>query len=243
MTYGEIYDYIEALTGLLLDIVQSDEPELSRPAAEAIPRALITCANQTRPAAAVALFRVAVELTVTRKSPISVARLVEALQVVHESFDKREEGAEPEIATEFESCQHEITELIECISTSDFATRLRRWTSEWTREGHEQIGSEGSSRYRFDIEMEDLANESTTEPALLTDDLLSWLCSPSAKRSGAFFWYLGKDDTGKRMLAKIEEIAIQSDGATPFASYIGGLGSHDRPFCADRLSILAQSAE
>ena len=243
MTYGEIYDYIEALAVLLLDIAQSDDPELSHPAGDAVPRALMTCAYRARPAIAVAHFRTAVELVVAHKSQISVAKLVESLQLVHATFGKNKEKTERPIALEYEAGQHQIAQLLEQITTSDFITRLSRWVSEWTRESHEHADSGDPFRYRFDVEIESLARESVARPTLLTDDLLAWLCSPHAKRSGAFFWVLGKTDVDKIFLKKIEELGIQVNGATPFATYISGISLHDRSFCIERLDTLAQNGQ
>jgi hypothetical protein len=240
MTYGEIYDYIEALAALLLDIAQSNDPELSHAAGDAAPRALMTCAYRARPAIAVAHFRTAVELVVAHKSQISVAKLVESLHLVHESFSKNKEGAEQSIALEYEAGQHQVAQLLEQITTSDFVTRLSRWVSEWTRESHEHVDDQESSRYRFDVEIESLAREVAAQPTLLTDEILAWLCSPQAERSGAFFWALGKADVDKLLLAKLEGIGGRTNGATPFAAYISGIGLHDRPFCVERLDTLVQ---
>lgn len=236
MTYGDVYNYAEALVDLLIKVAKSEEPILAKSAVEVLPRAIAECAIQARPETAVARFHTVVHWVLTDKVPISISDLTEALRRVLEVFKERRGKIAGETAAKLKECTEEIEALINRLDKGDFSTRLKRWGDS---DDHEyELDERGKRIYRVQKELHALAMEAVDNPEALTDDLLMWLCSDDAKKAHMFFWWLGKMDSERMSLPRIEEMGTNQNGTTAFSPYFGGLSQTDRPFVSKRLDEL-----
>lgn len=239
MTYGDIWDYIEVLVDLLMEAAQSKEPSLAKYARDALPQAIAECAVQARPRIAIAKFKAVVDWVVIDKEPFSVSDLTGALRLVLDVFDQRRSKTDVETATKLRKYTGEIEALINRLDKGDFATRLRRWAGNWIRGDHEyELDETGKRVYRGEKEVRALAEETIDNQETLTEDLLTWLCSDDAKKARIFFWWLGRIDSERKWLSKIEQIGTDKNGASAFSAYCGGLSQTDHSFVSKRLDEL-----
>ena len=72
-------------------------------------------------------------------------------------------------------------------------------------------------------------------PALLTNELISWLLLGYREKSNSYFFLLGNQDSQGLLCSKIEEIGSQTNGANAFAEYWGGWAKRDRAQAEKRL--------
>lgn len=236
MTYGDVWNYAEALVDLLMEAAKSEEPILAKSAIEVLPRAIAEFAIQAWPETAVARFHTVVHWVLTDKVPISISDLTEALRLVLEVFKERRGKIAGETAVKLKECTKEIEALINRLDKGDFSTRLKRWGGNWTRDDREyELDERGKRIHRVQKELQALAIEAVDNPEALTDDLLMWLCSDDAKKAHMFFWWLGKMDSERMWLPRIEEMGTNQNGTTAFSAYFGGLSQTDRPFVSKRL--------
>ena len=239
MTYGDVWNYAEALVDLLMKVAESEEPILAKSAIQVLPRAIAECAIQARPEVEVVRFQTVVDWVLTDKVPVSISDLTEALRLVLEVFNERSGNIGRETAAKLKKCTEEIEALINRLDKGDFPTRLKRWAGNWTRDDHEyKLDERGKRIYRVQKELQALSVEAVDNPEALTDDLLIWLCSDDAKKAHMFFWWLGKMDSERMWLPRIEEMGTNQNGATAFSAYFGGLSQTDRPFISKRLDEL-----
>ncbi len=239
MTYGDVWNYIEALVDLLMTAAQSDEPTVGEAASAVLPNAIAESAIQARPEAAVAKFKTVTDWVLTRTVPISIADLADALRFAEDGLEKRKVKADEETALKFQNCVQEINTLLSSNDQGDFPNRLKRWAGKWTRDDRKyEIDDQGRRLYRGEKELCALAEEAAKALELLTENLLTWLCSGEAKRGYMFFRWLGRVDSKRKWLAKIEQIGARGNDAFVFASYFAGLTKQDSHFVSDRLDEL-----
>lgn len=243
LTYGAIWDYMESLAGLLFEIAESGHDEPAKAAQAALPFALARCVAQARPKWAVAELRRLTERVARGDFAVSVSDLAEALGHAEHSLTER--GAlRPEDRAELQDLVEQVRALIATIDRGDFATRLKRWLGAWGREDHEAVGEEdGQPVYRSGVEIRALAQEAIDRPDALTEQLLAWLCSREAQKSGRFAWWLGRLDVEQRWRPRIEECVREPNAMSVFASYFAGLGLHSRALAGQRLDELARDPE
>lgn len=238
LTYGEVFNYMEALVDLLMEVARSGNPEVAQSAGRALPHAIAECAIQGRPEQAVARFKAVAQWVASAQEPVSVSGLVDALAFVQAAFERQKGEKGPDVATRLKGPLEEVRGLVAALDRGDFATRLRRWAGKWTRDDHEYEEEDGQRIYRSVKELRRLAREALDDSAILTDDLLAWLCSGEAQKAHLFFWWLGRLDSGQRWRSKIEQLGADRGGSVVFAAYFGGLGQIDRAFVSRRLDEL-----
>ena len=244
MTYGDVSNYIEGLVDLLMTVAQSEEPELTKSARVTLPHAIAECAIQARPETAIERFQIIIDWAIKHGMPISISNLAESLRLAHRVFTERRDKADRLTAIKFQDYAQRIEALISLIDKGDFSIRLKRWAGNWTPEDHEyEIEKSGKDMYRYERELQALAEEAIKNPGNLTDDHLTWLCSEEAKKAHTFFWWLGKMDSDRKWVAKIEEIGANKNGVTVFSAYFGGLSLTNREFVSKRLDELTEAGQ
>lgn len=240
LTYGEVWDYLEALINLLKELAGTDEGEAGQVARTSLPHAIASYAIGGRPERAMHRLKEIAEYTISERIRIPVPALTDALAVVKDAFEKHKLARSDE-AAKYEAWLGEIDRLRDAFDQGSFALRLRRWAGGWGRHAHEFVEEGGRRVYRSEKEMQRLGKEAAENPHILTEELFSWLRSPSAQRGHGFFYWLGKHDSSRRWLEKIEACVTDRTTATIFAAYFGGLGTIDREFVSNRLDALTRA--
>lgn len=241
VTFGEIWDYIEAEVDLVMAAAKSEEAEVAQSARNALPRVLAECAIQIPPQRGVPKLESSIGWILEGEVALSVSDFADALRLVLEVFHQRRNEAEGERRLELEEYVRKIGTLMHRLDQADFPTRLKRWAGNRTRAHDEyEVDSSGRRVYRGEKELRALAEEVVDSPAALTDELLIWLCSDEAGNSWRFFSYLGMVDLERTWLSSIERVGASDSGATAFAAYFGAVGRADPGFVGNRLDELTQ---
>jgi hypothetical protein len=244
MTYGEVWDYIEALVDLVMTAAQSEEPALAEQARNVLPRAIAEGVIQGRPETGVARFRTVTEWLQNNTVPISVADLNESLRIARDALHETIGKVPDEVAVRLSKGVTDIDDMLTSIDRGDFASKLKRWAGRWARDDHDyEMGEGGRRLYRRDRQLQALAEEAVKNPQVLTGVLLNWLCSADAKKAYMFFRWLGRVDSERKWLPKIEELGGLKNGLIAFSAYFGGLSRSLPAFVSERLDELVESRE
>lgn len=236
-TQGEILDYFERLTDLLIRITQNENPILAQSALNLLPKASAQWAVEVthlespiaQLKALITRLKILVEWAKADKL-VSVFDLDRALKrilnIFNEDISKRTDASkiEPKKAVpELRKCYEQIKQLTSELDHADFAVRLKKWAgSDWTDDTKEPQA---------------LAEEAIANLKLLTNNLVEWLCSDEAKQSNIFFQELGKLDSGYRLIDIIEQLGTRGKGIA-FANYFAGLSQIDSKFVTKHLNEL-----
>jgi hypothetical protein len=189
------------------------------------------------------LFKQVVQWVVDKNVAIPVSGLVDAIRQAQTNLEVQSAKADNETLTKYRAMGEEMEAMVHQLESTDFPTRLRRWTGDWSREDNTNIAEEGQPPvYRSEKEIRALASQVVTNPELLTTDLQNWLCSAEAKKAYRFFWWLGKLDSDQSLLPALEKLAKLDEGAAAFGSYCGGQAQNGRNLTT-RLDWLTSSRE
>jgi len=248
MTYSDIWDYVEDMVDLLMELARSPEPKLAKSACALLPGSIAKSAIQALPKAKAAIekFQIVVNWTIIDKLPIPVAGLYRSLKFACDEFTKHSKCAKEETKEIFHGCIKKIGSLVERIDEGDFSIRFRKWVGSQSYlhdeddEDENELNQEGKRISRFQKELEIITEEAINIPDVLSDDLLEWLCSEEARRTSLFCWRLGEKDTERKWLSKMEEMGTDKNGIIVFSSYFGGLIKQDRSFVSKRLDELVK---
>ncbi|MDA2916280.1 hypothetical protein MYX64_05490 [Nitrospinae bacterium AH_259_B05_G02_I21] len=242
MTRGDVWNYIEALVDLLMEVAQSEEQAIAEAAGKKLPHVLAEGAIQGRPETGISRFQTATDWILQNKVPIPISDFIDSLRFVKRVFCDHKDKDE-ESAAKFQECIDQIESLLILFDKDDVRIRLMRWAGKWTREDDEELEEGAEHKYRFQKELSVLAEEAVEDPAIITDDLLAWLCSEEATKAHVFFWWLGRVDSERTCLPKIEEIGAESQGMIAFAAYCGGWNQLEPQAVGKRLEELTKSHE
>jgi hypothetical protein len=233
MTWKDVWDFQQSLLNLLMKQVDSEKSIVAEAAKQAVPKVISEFAMlQFSPDVAIENFQTTVNWVLSHKVGISVSQVSDALASVHIFYTSHSAKADEKTVIKCKEFLEKINVLINKLDKADFAIRLKQWTGHWTIKHDDN-----------DSEPKILAQEAIKQPELLTDELLSWLCSKESQEAWSFCHWLGRFDTERRWLSKIEVIGAQENGLVVFSAYFGGLGQIDRSFVSDRLDELAESNE
>ncbi|MEQ9623415.1 hypothetical protein [Coleofasciculus chthonoplastes] len=243
LTWGDVWNYNDALIDLLFIVAQSKETILAEEAINALPDALAECAIlKALPETDIAKFQTLVEWVLNHQVTLPVSDLAEALQRVHRVFTERRNKRDEQGVAELQPYIEEIEILIARLEQGDFSTNLKRWTGKWTvYHSESRINEEGKRVYRNEEELKNLAQQAIENPKILTDELIEWLCSGRAREVNEFFFWLGRMDVEKVWIFTIDKIGNAPKGMVAFASYYGGLSQSDPQFISKRLDELTES--
>lgn len=247
MTWRDMCKYREDLLELLMEVAQSEEPEVADAARVALPNAVAELALlQFSTEFTVQKFQTLVNWAINNQVTFPVSKLADALESVYtvRKQDKEKKEFPEEIAIEIDQFLTQIKNLIHQLDKADFAIRLKRWTGQWTHSHNNyELDKNGKEVYRDrdEKEAQSLAEELIKKTELLTDEVLEWLCSREAQKVHYFCFWLGTLDSERKWLPKIEEIATKDRGIFIFSSYFGGLAKVDRSFTSERLNLLTKT--
>jgi hypothetical protein len=233
MTWSDVWHFQQSLLNLLMKQVDSEKSIVAEAAKQAFPKVISEFAMlQFSPDVAIEKLQTTVNWILSHKVGISVSQMRDALTSIYDFYTSHSKISDEKIVIKYKDFLKKINVLINKLDNADFAVRLKQWTGHWTIK-HDD----------YDLEPKNLAHEAIKQPKLLTDELLSWLCSKESQEAGSFCHWLGKLDTERRWLSKIELIGAQENGLVVFSAYLGGLGQTDRSFISNRLDRLAELAE
>ncbi len=236
MTYGECWNYLESLVDIIEEACDSPDPEVSAAANHALPGAIENFTLECPPERGIRRLEALVEKTLEGEPGKKVAQVAASLQSVQKGLKDRLEKAPEDDSESVRLYVEQVDGLLRRLEQADFPLRLKRWAGaqDW-----EYIRTEsGEIINRSDIELEKLAAEAINNPAILTPELLDWLCSSGAQSAESFFWFLGKLDESGIFQEKIEELGSRDDEAVVFSSYFRGWGQRDAEAARCRLAEL-----
>lgn len=245
MTWGDVWNYEEALLLLLIELAQSNQSQVGEAARQVLPQSIAEFSMlQFSPETTISVFQKAVDWVVNQQISLPISKLAEALHSTHDFYKRHKNEFQPETKTEVEQLLQNINALINLLNTAEFSTRLKRWTGNWTPSHIEyELDEHGNHVYRDEQEAQALAQEVINRPSLLTEELLEWLCSAEAQEAYKFCFWLGKLDIERECLIRIEQIGIRQDGIKVFSAYCGGLSQLDRQFVSDYLDKITQQGQ
>ncbi|MGJ5630123.1 hypothetical protein [Nostoc sp. CALU 1950] len=245
ITWGDVWGYQKSLLTLLVELAQSDEPQVADAARLALPTAIAEFSMlQFSSEITVSVFKTAVDWATNQQIPLPISKLADALHSVYDFYKKDNNQFNPEMRIEVEKLLENINTLLESLNTAEFAIRLKRWASNWTKSHNDyEVDENGKHIYRSEKEAQALAKEVISKPSILTRELLEWLCSVEAREAHNFCFCLGKLDSERRWLVQIQQLGIRQDGINVFSAYFGGLSQIDRQFVSDYLDQLTQSGQ
>lgn len=242
-TYGDLHEYARDLVDHLFSLVETEEAEIAQTALEQLPNLVSELATQGQPKEALERLNKLVDWALSEKPGVSIASLYRVIEFVRRSFLDRVKKQEIEAnrRDEFQLHVEHLDRLILKLERGSFPVRLKRWASGWHSKDHEEIIIDGQRKYKFEQELENLAKEVISDPALLTPRVLAWLVSGKAQRSNRFFFHLGRLDVHGQLRSKIEEIGAENSGSIAFGSYWRGQTEIDREKTEARLEELISS--
>ena len=245
MTWGDVWSYQEALLMLLVELAQSDEPQVAEAARQALPTVIAEFSMlQFSPEITISAFQKTVGWVVNQQISLPISKLADALHGVYNFYNKDENKSNSQIRVEGIKLLNEIIYLLDLLNNADFSVRLKRWASSWTRSHNEyELDEHGQRIYRDEYEAKTLAEEVINEPSILTIELLEWLCSVEAQEAHNFCFWLGKLDFKQKWLTQIETIGIRQNCINIFSAYLGGLSQIDRQFVSNYLDKLTELGE
>ena len=242
-TYGDPYDYARDLVDLLMSLAEADDEDVAAAALKELPRLTAELGIQGRPNDAFARLQTLIGWTRGGKRGLDVPALSDAIHLMRDAFSVRADREDCP-SDRREELQKRIAEL-DCLKDEldkgDFTVRLKRWAGRRTFEEAKNRTAEGKRGYRYELELEHLAEEAVENPSLLNTEMIEWLLSPAAQRSNAFFFQLGHRDAKGICRCLIENLGRESNGSDVFAAYFGGWTRRDREAVEARLEELAAS--
>jgi hypothetical protein len=247
-THGELWDYAEGLTDLLMEATRSGTQPLAEVAGNVLPQAIADLLWQAPVEKAVERMEKIVKWALGHEAPVSVPELAERLRRVQRLLDGWIKAGEAdnnskarERSRKLLACVERVERLQEALDKGDFRTRLERWAGQWTGGGIEMVpDGSGGMIFRFAFELRELAKEAVKNTEKLTEELLLWtIYSSDAQKRRPFFRALGEYDAARVWQQRLELAGAEVGGEYAFAGYFGGYGKQDSHLASERLDELA----
>jgi len=223
--------YRSSLLDLLLAQARCPDPSIAAAAARGLPAALRDGGMHGLVDVALRHFDDVVDWALDRdgRIPVNIADLSDALSSVEEALERSIGAVDGETDARIQGYIDQARALMGRLEQGDFPTRLRRWTGNDLLAQRFGRGSEtaGQQVDRADDALHGLASEIVRAPDLLGEDAVAWLLSGQAVQAPLLFWWLGREDTGGRLAAMIEELGKDACAARLFGAYWGQYGRHD----------------
>lgn len=223
LTYGEIWAYFRSLLEVLLKLAQAEE-ETAHASRQFLPEAIMEVALQGSPREGIDHFRLLIDWALQEREGIDISQLHWAITRTRESFENQiyKPDFPKDRIEEFQSYIIELDEVGNSLERSSFSIQLKRWAGKF---GH-SVSSDWNKAY---AELDRLGAQACDSPDLLTEHLLNWLLTTSARESRSFFFSLGKRDEARHFLRQVRDLAKAQNGAGAFASYFAGWAERDFP--------------
>lgn len=246
-TYEGLAKYVRDLIDLLIGIANDKDEEVARTALRVLPGLISEYGVMGRATDAIAKLRTLVDWAAKDKPGLEVSRLVDVIRHLVNTLSHRIETGKQthEAAEEMNTAIQSLKEVKSSLEKGSFDVRLKRWAGAWSIEDGEkiQVDSRDVPRYEYEVEIERLAEEAAENPALLTDQLMSWLLSASAQKSHLVFYFLGKHDRSGAFREAIDRVGRAANGSDAFAAYFEGWASRDPEGSDSRIEALSSSGD
>jgi len=225
-----------------MSLAEADDEDVATAALKELPELTAEVGVQGRPGDALDRLQTLVNWARCEKRGLDVTSVSDAIRLIGNTFSKRvhRKVSPPNRRAELQEHIAELDRLRSELEDSHFAVRLKRWAGRWTFEGESKT-VDGKRVYRYELELQHLAEQVVAEPSLLNTEVIEWLLSPTAQRSNAFFFQLGQRDTNAVCHPLIEDMGEQENGSEAFAAYLGGWARRDQEAAERRLEELAVS--
>jgi hypothetical protein len=230
MTYGEVYDYLQAILNELQQLMEDRDEEVRTKAGEGLVQALGEFTIRARPDVGAKMLEDIAPQVTARVVPIRVEDYIDALHFAKRGLTAQGPRLDKELAR--------VSRLIELIETGSFDTRLRRWVGTWDY-GEQELDEKGEPVFHGELETRKLAQAAAADRNTISEDLFQWLRSTDAKRAPEFFILLGRSDVTGNWEERIDRSGEATDGELAFACYYGGRGHASRAQVEDKLDHLS----
>jgi hypothetical protein len=234
MTYGEIWDYLQAVLDNLRQLTGDRDEEVRTRAGEALVHALGEFTIRGRAAAGVQMLEDISAHVVSRTIPIRLEDYVDALNLAQRGLTAQLPRAADELGR--------ISRLIGAIEEGSFETRIRRWVGTWDY-GEQEPDENGQLAFHGELEIRRLAQAAAANQNTISENLFQWLRSTDAKRASEFFILVGRNDVTAGWEQRIDRCGEANDGELAFACYYGGRGQMSRAHVEDKLDRLTTASQ
>jgi hypothetical protein len=240
LTYGEIWDYYEQIVDMLMKEAQSDDAPVSKACGRALPSVLRGLAMSIPIERALSRLEAVAKWCLEHETDISVSEL--SAEVTWLLRHQREKAEACDEDKDLATAIARLEAMAKQLEDGDLEIQIRRWSGGWHGDELTEIDG-GRTRFRSEDVIPELAAQVFDSPDLISDDLLTWLCSPEAQKAHMLLYNIGERDKERRWLGRIQDVGREESGAIVFAAYFGGLSQSDRAFVSSRLDSLTESAE
>jgi hypothetical protein len=127
LTYGQIWDYIDELSGLLMQAARSPDSTVATAAAKRLPHTLATAALTARSESALGKFKTLVDWLTSGDLAISSAHTSDAIGRVREGLERMQDGAADDASVRLDALIGEAESLLHRLDKADYPARLKRW--------------------------------------------------------------------------------------------------------------------
>jgi uncharacterized protein (UPF0147 family) len=234
MTYGAIWDYLQAVLDDLRQLTLDRDEEVRTRAGEALVHALGEFTVRGRAAAGPQMLEDISPHVISRTIPIRLEDYVDALNFAQRALSKQLPRAANDLAR--------VSRLIEAIEEGSFETRIRRWVGTWDY-GEQEPDENGQLVFHGELEIRRLAQAAAANQNAISENLFQWLRSTDAKRASEFFILVGRNDLTAGWEERIDLCGEANDGELAFACYYGGRGQMSRAQVEDKLDRLTTAKQ
>ncbi|MGH7230779.1 MAG: hypothetical protein ACREJU_05390 [Nitrospiraceae bacterium] len=235
LTWKEVAEYLGNLAQILISLAQ-EENEASEAALNALPECVAELIFQGLLEEGMQSFRQMIEWAILDRQGLDVSTLAAILSRVRNFLVQQltKPNFPMDRRSEYERAIAELAELGASLERASFSIRLKRWAGK----GSYRVSSEWK---QVEEQLRVLAKEAIQIPQLLTQDVIQWLFTASAKQAQAFFHLLGEEDQTFHFRSTIESLAKGWLGSRAFAPYFSGWAKRDLTGAETRLDQLAES--
>lgn len=232
LTMGEIWDY--RARAFERHLATATKPGAHREVAHQRLPAAIAELRHLPPARVMPLIRQLETAFWRGRLDMSPAYFLGCLIESRERFAEAWKGySHTEWAAPIPEANVELERMMARVESGPILKRIAIWIDPQRSFGWEQ--TEGTKRYRYQVELEKLANEIAAQPRLLTSHMEGLLVGDSATHGGEFAESLGRADRAKRLWSKLARLQKHRGGAWVFGCYCDGVREHDAAFVEEAL--------
>jgi hypothetical protein len=223
VTYGEIWNYQKSLINSVFDLrKRNPDDEVVQEASRLIPKLLRNYGIQNIDNAKYALskYEEILEIIFSGNPDFKISEISSDLAFLREKMF--EAGIK-----ETNDVVKYINRLLQKLDSADFDIKIKRWAGQWTYECHQRLTDSNSKHeYRFEDELDSLANEANQKSEVLNQGIIDWLCSKDAEKSFYFFTLLGQNDRNYKWIKQAETTLFETKCRDFFVAYLIGLSNH-----------------
>jgi hypothetical protein len=243
-TASDLLDYARGIADLLIESADAGDQDVALAARSILPGVLRGLALIGAPRDAADRFGCLVTWAQSGREGLDIPTLAREIDWTRGVLARRTEHSEHESAEakELHVIVADLAALGTQLTEGDFAVKLRRWAGPWM-EGDNAPTNVPDRCYRYQVELERLAEETAADPTTLTPHLVEWLISDKATKAQTFFHYLGLHDNDGTHRPLVVEIGQRPEAAHVFSAYWLGWYHRDGPGAESALDELIRNGD